>query len=201
MGIAMQVSAIQLAFHAALPSADQPGQTWGSLHPCLLQRPLLEFQKAKLAFEEKLCSVGDITYSIVRPTAFFKSLAGQVCGAVMQHVRPQGAQRGGVRAGWHTGGASQVGPARISPALTGGARQAGQALRVLRRRHAGLLQAHKRGRPGRLHRRLRGPGAQRAPGLGVPGQGWLLLGGGLSPDGRGCDAGAPPLPPHRRTTR
>ena len=44
----------------------------------LLQRPLLEFQRAKLAFEEKLQAAGDITYSIVRPTAFFKSLAGQV---------------------------------------------------------------------------------------------------------------------------
>lgn len=42
------------------------------------QRPLLEFQKAKLAFEEKLMGAGNITYSIVRPTAFFKSLAGQV---------------------------------------------------------------------------------------------------------------------------
>lgn len=43
-----------------------------------VQRPLLEFQRAKLAFEAKLQACGDITYSIVRPTAFFKSLAGQV---------------------------------------------------------------------------------------------------------------------------
>ncbi len=50
--------------------------------PRALQRPLLEFQKAKLAFEEKLMGAGDITYSIVRPTAFFKSLAGQVRGAL-----------------------------------------------------------------------------------------------------------------------
>lgn len=43
-----------------------------------VQRPLLEFQKAKLKLEEELAAAGDITYSIVRPTAFFKSLAGQV---------------------------------------------------------------------------------------------------------------------------
>jgi hypothetical protein len=43
-----------------------------------VQKPTLEFQRAKLAFEAKLQEAGDITYSIVRPTAFFKSLAGQV---------------------------------------------------------------------------------------------------------------------------
>eukprot|EP00667_Euglena_gracilis_P008675 EG_transcript_8798 len=43
-----------------------------------VQKPLLEFQRAKLKFEEELMAAGDITYSIVRPTAFFKSLAGQV---------------------------------------------------------------------------------------------------------------------------
>lgn len=43
-----------------------------------VQKPLLEFQKAKLQFESELAAAGDITYSIVRPTAFFKSLAGQV---------------------------------------------------------------------------------------------------------------------------
>ena len=42
-----------------------------------VQKPLLEFQRAKLKFEEELMEAG-ITYSIVRPTAFFKSLAGQV---------------------------------------------------------------------------------------------------------------------------
>lgn len=42
-----------------------------------VQRPRLEFQKAKLAFEQALVESG-MTYSIVRPTAFFKSLAGQV---------------------------------------------------------------------------------------------------------------------------
>jgi divinyl chlorophyllide a 8-vinyl-reductase len=42
-----------------------------------VQKPLLEFQHAKLAFEKALIGSG-LTYSIVRPTAFFKSLSGQV---------------------------------------------------------------------------------------------------------------------------
>jgi divinyl chlorophyllide a 8-vinyl-reductase len=42
-----------------------------------VQRPRLAFQHAKLAFEKTLREAGT-TYSIVRPTAFFKSLAGQV---------------------------------------------------------------------------------------------------------------------------
>lgn len=42
-----------------------------------VQKPLLEFQQAKLAFETALIA-SDISYSIIRPTAFFKSLAGQV---------------------------------------------------------------------------------------------------------------------------
>ncbi len=42
-----------------------------------VQKPLLAFQKAKLAFEKVLADSG-LTYSIVRPTAFFKSLSGQI---------------------------------------------------------------------------------------------------------------------------
>lgn len=42
-----------------------------------VQRPQLAFQRAKLAFESELCTSG-ISWSIVRPTAFFKSLAGQI---------------------------------------------------------------------------------------------------------------------------
>lgn len=42
-----------------------------------VQKPLLEFQRAKLAFEAELAQSG-LSYSIVRPTAFFKSLSGQV---------------------------------------------------------------------------------------------------------------------------
>ena len=42
-----------------------------------VQKPLLAFQQAKLAFEKALIDSG-LRYSIVRPTAFFKSLSGQV---------------------------------------------------------------------------------------------------------------------------
>ncbi len=42
-----------------------------------VQKPLLAFQQAKLAFEKLLIESG-LNYSIVRPTAFFKSLSGQV---------------------------------------------------------------------------------------------------------------------------
>ena len=42
-----------------------------------VQKPMLEFQRAKLKFEKELRESG-ITYSIVRPTAFFKSIAGQI---------------------------------------------------------------------------------------------------------------------------
>ncbi len=42
-----------------------------------VQKPRLAFQHAKLAFEAALIQSG-IRYSIVRPTAFFKSLSGQV---------------------------------------------------------------------------------------------------------------------------
>lgn len=42
-----------------------------------VQRPKLAFQHAKLAFEADLKSA-DIDYTVVRPTAFFKSLSGQI---------------------------------------------------------------------------------------------------------------------------
>jgi divinyl chlorophyllide a 8-vinyl-reductase len=42
-----------------------------------VQKPVLDFQRAKLAFESDLIESG-LTYSIARPTAFFKSLSGQV---------------------------------------------------------------------------------------------------------------------------
>jgi divinyl chlorophyllide a 8-vinyl-reductase len=61
----------------------EAGREKGVKHFVLLsaicvQRPLLTFQKAKLKFEAALQAAGDVTYSIVRPTAFMKSLAGQV---------------------------------------------------------------------------------------------------------------------------
>ena len=42
-----------------------------------VQKPLLAFQHAKLAFEDALIESG-LRWSIVRPTAFFKSLSGQI---------------------------------------------------------------------------------------------------------------------------
>ncbi len=42
-----------------------------------VQKPRLVFQQAKLKFEKELAESG-LTYSIVRPTAYFKSLVGQV---------------------------------------------------------------------------------------------------------------------------
>ena len=50
-----------------------------------VQKPLLAFQHAKLAFEAALIESG-LTYSIVRPTAFFKSLSGQI--ARVQRGKP-----------------------------------------------------------------------------------------------------------------
>ena len=42
-----------------------------------VQKPTLEFQKAKLAFEN-LLKQSTLEYEIIRPTAFFKSLSGQI---------------------------------------------------------------------------------------------------------------------------
>ncbi len=42
-----------------------------------VQKPILAFQHAKLAFERELIASG-LDYTIVRPTAFFKSLSGQI---------------------------------------------------------------------------------------------------------------------------
>ena len=42
-----------------------------------VQKPNLEFQKAKLAFEHLLQN-SSLEYEIIRPTAFFKSLSGQI---------------------------------------------------------------------------------------------------------------------------
>lgn len=62
----------------ALQCAMQSGITHAVLLSAIcVQKPLLPFQQAKLAFEETLISSG-VDYTIVRPTAFFKSLSGQV---------------------------------------------------------------------------------------------------------------------------
>jgi divinyl chlorophyllide a 8-vinyl-reductase len=62
----------------ALQAAQQAGVTQMVLLSAIcVQKPLLAFQQAKLAFEKELMASG-LTWSIVRPTAFFKSLSGQV---------------------------------------------------------------------------------------------------------------------------
>ncbi len=68
--------------HGANLNALEAAKEAGVKHFVLLsaicvQRPLLEFQKAKLAFERALMQSG-LDFTIVRPTAFFKSLSGQV---------------------------------------------------------------------------------------------------------------------------
>jgi divinyl chlorophyllide a 8-vinyl-reductase len=62
----------------ALQAARSAGVTQVVLLSAIcVQKPLLAFQQAKLAFEQVLVESG-LVYSIVRPTAFFKSLSGQV---------------------------------------------------------------------------------------------------------------------------
>jgi divinyl chlorophyllide a 8-vinyl-reductase len=61
-----------------LDAAKQSGvEHFVLLSAICVQRPLLAFQHAKLAFESALTTSG-MRYSIVRPTAFFKSLSGQI---------------------------------------------------------------------------------------------------------------------------
>ncbi len=71
--------AIDHQAHAhALKAAQQAGvQHVVLLSALCVQKPLLAFQQAKLAFESELVASG-LNYSIVRPTAFFKSLSGQI---------------------------------------------------------------------------------------------------------------------------
>lgn len=60
-----------------LEAAQAAGvQQFVLLSAICVQKPQLAFQQAKLAFERRLIDSG-LRYSIVRPTAFFKSLSGQ----------------------------------------------------------------------------------------------------------------------------
>lgn len=61
----------------------ESGRAVGARHFVLLsafcvKNPWLQFQQAKLKFEAALEAQKDMTYSIVRPTAFFKSVSGQL---------------------------------------------------------------------------------------------------------------------------
>lgn len=76
--------------HAANSATLKAAVEAGVRHFVLLsaicvQKPLLEFQRAKLAFEAEL-QAAPLDWTIVRPTAFFKSLSGQV--ARVQQNRP-----------------------------------------------------------------------------------------------------------------
>jgi len=57
---------------------ENGGSHYVLLSAICVQKPLLEFQRAKLKLEEAITAQDSVSYSIVRPTAFFKSLAGQV---------------------------------------------------------------------------------------------------------------------------
>jgi divinyl chlorophyllide a 8-vinyl-reductase len=68
--------------HQAHLDALSAAKAAGVAHMVLLsaicvQKPVLAFQHAKLAFERALIASG-VGYSIVRPTAYFKSLSGQI---------------------------------------------------------------------------------------------------------------------------
>lgn len=68
--------------YRATRNALDAAKAAGASHFVLLsaicvQKPMLEFQRAKLKFEKELMESG-LSWSIVRPTAFFKSIAGQV---------------------------------------------------------------------------------------------------------------------------
>ncbi len=67
----------QAHLHALAAAKTAGVQQVVLLSAICVQKPLLAFQQAKLAFEQALIESG-LTYCIVRPTAFFKSLSGQV---------------------------------------------------------------------------------------------------------------------------
>ena len=71
--------AVDYAAHAkVLKAAKEAGVAhFVLLSAICVQKPRLAFQHAKIAFERELMASG-IAYSIVRPTAYFKSLSGQV---------------------------------------------------------------------------------------------------------------------------
>ncbi|MDN2567837.1 NAD(P)H-binding protein [Aquibium sp. A9E412] len=78
-GVAADAWAVDHAAHvAALAAARAAGASQMVLLSAIcVQKPRLAFQHAKLAFEKTLMKSG-LDYTIVRPTAYFKSLTGQV---------------------------------------------------------------------------------------------------------------------------
>ncbi len=71
--------AVDYAAHvAALGLAERAGvRRFVQLSAICVQKPRLAFQHAKLAFEAKLMA-SPIRWTIIRPTAYFKSLSGQL---------------------------------------------------------------------------------------------------------------------------
>ena len=78
-GVPAEAMAIDYQAHVnVLRAAEKAGAShFVLLSAICVQKPVLAFQHAKLAFEKHLIESG-MTYSIMRPTAFFKSLSGQV---------------------------------------------------------------------------------------------------------------------------
>jgi divinyl chlorophyllide a 8-vinyl-reductase len=78
-GVSADAWAIDHQAHVNLLAAarDAGVANFIQLSAICVQKPVLAFQHAKLAFETALMESG-VTYSIVRPTAFFKSLSGQI---------------------------------------------------------------------------------------------------------------------------
>ena len=67
----------QAHVHALAAARESGVALFVLLSAICVQKPLLAFQHAKLAFEQQLVESG-LAYCIVRPTAYFKSLSGQV---------------------------------------------------------------------------------------------------------------------------
>ncbi len=78
-GIPMDAWAIDHDAHLRILRAAEaaPVRHFVQLSALCVQKPYLAFQHAKLAFEKALIA-SDLPHSIIRPTAFFKSLSGQV---------------------------------------------------------------------------------------------------------------------------
>lgn len=78
-GAPRDAEAVDYRANAALLAAAQVAGAaqFILLSAICVQKPLLAFQHAKLKFEAELAASG-IGYTIIRPTAFFKSLSGQV---------------------------------------------------------------------------------------------------------------------------
>ena len=78
-GAPKDAEAVDYRANAALLAAaqDAGARQFILLSAICVQKPRLAFQHAKLRFEAELAASG-IGYTIIRPTAFFKSLSGQV---------------------------------------------------------------------------------------------------------------------------